>query len=256
MKFLSDTWHLFLRDLRATLRMPVFVVIAVVQPLVWLVLFGQLFRVVGSLPAFGGTSYSEFLAPGVAIMSALFSSSFSGMGLLRDMEDGVLDRFLATPSSRGAVIGGRVLHAAVTVIVQAGVILAAAGLIGVRPAGGLLGLGAVLVAAALLGGAFGAASNGLALLAGRREILLGVTNLTILPLTFLSTMIMSRELMPDWIRVAAAVNPVDWAVTVAREGFRGGDGGTAAIGLALLTGFAALCWWLAALAFRRYRARS
>lgn len=256
MKLLRDSWHLFVRDLRATLRMPVFVVISIVQPVVWLLLFGALFQVVGRLPEFGDRSFTQFLAPGVAIMSALFSASFSGMGLIRDMDRGVLDRVLATPASRGAVIGGRVLHAGATVVFQAAVILAVAWLAGVRPGGGATGVAAVLLAAGMLGAAVGAGSNGLALLTGRQEVLLGVTNLTVLPLTFLSTMIMTRDLMPGWIRAAAAVNPVDWAVTMAREGFIGGDLEAAAVRFGLLAGFTAASWAAAALAFGRYRARS
>lgn len=256
MKLIRDSYHLFVRDLRATVRMPVFVVISIVQPVVWLLLFGALFGVVARLPEFGDRSFTQFLAPGVAIMSALFSASFSGMGLIRDMDRGVLDRVLSTPASRGAVIGGRVLHAAATVVFQAAVILGVAALAGVRPEGGVVGIGAVLAAAGLLGAAVGAGSNGIALLTGRQEILLGVTNLTILPLTFLSTMIMTRELMPGWIRVAAAVNPVDWAVTMAREGFSGGDLGAAAVRLGLLLGFTAASWAAAVGAFHRYRARS
>jgi ABC-2 type transport system permease protein len=87
-------------------------------------------------------------------------------------------------------------------------------------------------------------------------VLLGVTNLTVLPLTFLSTMIMTRDLMPGWIRTAAALNPVDWAVTMAREGFTGGDLGAAAVRFGLLAAFTAASWSAAALAFRRYQARS
>lgn len=256
MKLLSDTLQLFLRDLRATLRMPVFVVLAIVQPVIWLLLFGHLFGVVARLPGFEGRSYTQFLAPGLAIMSALFSAAFSGMGLIRDMERGVLDRLLATPVRRAAIVGGRVLHAGATVMVQAAAILVVAALLGVRPDGGPLGILVVLAAAGTLGAAVGAGSNGLALLTGRQEILLAVTNLTVLPLTFLSTMIMTRELMPGWIRVAANLNPVDWAVTAARAGFQGGGGGAAAVRFGLLAGFALGCWALAALAFRRYRARS
>lgn len=256
MKLLRDSFHLFVRDLRSTLRMPVFVVISIVQPVVWLLLFGALFGAVTRLPEFGDRSFTHFLAPGVAIMSALFSAAFSGMGMIRDMDRGVLDRVLSTPVSRGAVIGGRVLHAAATVVFQAAVILGVAALAGVSPEGGVAGVAAVLLAAGMLGAAVGAGSNGLALLTGRQEVLLGITNLTILPLTFLSSMIMARELMPGWIRAAAAVNPVDWAVTMAREGFNGGDLEAAAVRFVLLAGFTAASWALSALAFRSYRARS
>jgi ABC-2 type transport system permease protein len=255
MKAIRDTLQLFLRELRISMRMPIWIIISIVQPIIWLLLFSQLFRAVGSLGAFPGGSYLQFLAPGLAIMSSLFSSAYGGMGLLRDIERGFVDRLLATPASRGALIGARVLHAAVTVMFQAAVILAVSFLLGVRPGNWLLGTVLVLVSAGLLGGAFGAASNGLALLAGRYEILMALMNFTILPLTFLSTMIMARSLMPRWMAGVTRFNPVDWAVSAARDGFQGVVGGAVALHFLLLFLFAALCWALAARAFGRYRAR-
>src|SRR5947208_16225362 len=116
MDFLNDTWHLFVRLMRATMRMPVFVVISIVQPILWVLLFGQLFRSVTTIQGFGASSYVQFLAPGISIMTALFGAAYSGMGLLGDIDRGVLDRLLATPVSRGALIAARVLSSAAQVV--------------------------------------------------------------------------------------------------------------------------------------------
>ena len=110
MDFLRDTWYLFLRLIQATLRMPVFVIISIVQPVLWVLLFGQLFSKVTTIQGFESSSYVQFLAPGIAIMTALFGAAYSGMGILGDIDRGVLDRMLATPVSRGAMIAGRILH--------------------------------------------------------------------------------------------------------------------------------------------------
>jgi ABC-2 type transport system permease protein len=230
MKAIRDTLQLFMREIRISLRMPIWIIISIVQPIIWLLLFSQLFRVVGSLGSFPGGSYLGFLAPGLAIMSSLFSSAYGGMGLLRDIERGFVDRLLATPASRGALIGARVLHAAVTVMFQAAVILVISFVLGVRP--------------------------GSWALAGRYEILMALMNFTILPLTFLSTMIMSRPLMPGWMQAVTRFNPVDWAVSAARDGFDGTASGTLALHFLLLVAFMAVCWLLAARAFGRYAARS
>ena len=106
MDFLRDTWHLLVRLLWATVRMPVFVLISIVQPILWVLLFGQLFRAVTTIPGFGASSYVQFLAPGISIMTALFGAAYSGMGMLVDIDRGVLDRLLATPVARGALIAG------------------------------------------------------------------------------------------------------------------------------------------------------
>ncbi|HEV8581897.1 MAG TPA: ABC transporter permease [Thermoanaerobaculia bacterium] len=253
MEFLRDTWYLFLRLVKTTIRMPVFVIISIVQPILWVALFGQLFSSVAKIPGFKGDSYVQFLAPGIAIMTALFGAAYSGMGLLADIDRGVLDRLLATPVSRGALIAGRILHSAVQVIVQASIILLVSWVLGVRPHGGILGVLIVLFTASLLAAAFASFSNGLALLARRQELVIAVMNFTILPMMFLSSMIMQPGLMPDWIGRVSRFNPLNWAVTAARFGFEGEAPAAVALRLALLAGFALVCGFLATQAFRRYR---
>jgi len=253
MAFLRDTWYLFLRLVRATIRMPVFVIISIVQPILWVALFGQLFSSVVKIPGFKGDSYVQFIAPGIAIMTALFGAAYSGMGLLADIDRGVLDRLLATPVSRGALIAGRILHSAVQVIVQAGIILLVSYGLGVRPHGGMLGVLIVLFTGSLLAAAFASFSNGLALLARKQEVVIAVMNFTILPMMFLSSMIMQPGLMPNWIARVSRFNPLNWAVTAARDGFQGRAPSEMALCLALLAGFALVCGFLATRAFERYR---
>ena len=72
-----------------------------VQPMFWLLLYSQLFRRITELPGFGTTSYIDYLTPGVAIMTAFFSGSWAGMGMIEDLDRGVLERFLATPAQPG-----------------------------------------------------------------------------------------------------------------------------------------------------------
>lgn len=253
MSFLNDVRPLFLRLVRYTLRMPVFMVIGVVQSILWLILFGQLFQRVVQIPGFEADSYLQFLAPGITIMTALFGSAHSGMGTLVDIERGVMDRLLATPASRGALMAARVLHAGLLVVFQGAMILGVSILMGARPGTGLLGLLIVLLATGLLGCAFGALSNAIALVARRQETVLAAMNFIILPLTFLSGIMMSATLMPVWIQRVAALNPANWAVLAARAGFEGQDWGVVGLNLVWLTLFALGCSWLATRAFGRYR---
>src|SRR5947208_16422152 len=128
MKFLQDVIHLFGRQVRLTMRMPVFLFMSIVQPIVWMVLFSQLFsKAVSGFSASGvGSSYVQFLAPGIAIMSSLFGSGYAGMGLLNDIDRGVMDRMLATPVTRVAIILSRVIHTGVTAMIQSTMILVVA----------------------------------------------------------------------------------------------------------------------------------
>ena len=253
MDFLKDTWFLYVRLVRLTRRMPVFLLLSIMQPVLWMLLFGQLFGVVTTLPGFETDSYVQFIAPGIAIMTALFSAAYSGMGLLRDIEGGVLDRLLATPVSRGAVVASRVLLASSQVIVQAGVILVMAVVLGARPQGGVAGLGLLFLAAALLSASFAFTSCGMALITRRQELVIAAMNFIVLPMTFLSSMIMTHALMPPWIRTVTRFNPVDWAVVVARRGFEGQASAEAAWSLVLLIGFTLACGVFATRAFGTYR---
>jgi ABC-2 type transport system permease protein len=245
MEFLTDTYYLLLRLVRATMRMPIFVIISIVQPILWLSLFGQLFRS-------SAANYVQFLAPGIAIMTALFGAAYSGMGLLVDMDRGVLDRFLATPVSRGALVAARILHAALQVMVQASLILITGVVLGARLQGGIAGVALLLLAAALLGAAFAAFSSALALVARKAEMVIAVMNFVVLPMTFLSTMLRSADQIPGWIRNASKVNPVNWAVSLARGAFEG-NWDAMLPALPLLIVFALVCSAAATSAFGRYR---
>src|SRR5207247_1666873 len=83
---------------------PWYVGVTLFQPVVWLLLFGALFKNVVQIPGFEGTSYKDFLAPGVVIMSAVFSAGWNGMGTIEDLDRGVMDRFLVAPVSRAPLI--------------------------------------------------------------------------------------------------------------------------------------------------------
>jgi ABC-2 type transport system permease protein len=207
---------------------------------------------VTTIPGFEASSYVQFLAPGIAIMTSLFGTAYAGMGLLTEIERGVLDRMLATPARRGALMAARLLHAGSQVVVQATIIVIAAFAVGARPHGGPAGILVLLLAASLLGAAFAGLSSALALLTRRQELIITLTNLFLLPMIYLSTMIMSRGLMPGWMRSLARFNPVEWAVVAARNGFEGRDPGEMLASFGLLAAFSVVCGALATRAFRRY----
>ena len=100
MKAAVHTWYMLGRQARNLMREPIWVVLLLVQPMVWLLLYGQLFKHVPRLGGFGTQSYITFLAPGIVVMQAFFGASWSGMGMITDLDRGVIERFLATPASR------------------------------------------------------------------------------------------------------------------------------------------------------------
>ncbi|WP_285223913.1 ABC transporter permease [Frankia sp. Mgl5] len=207
----------FVRNVRALLRQPAYLSISLVQAVVWLPLFGSLFRGVADIPGFGDDSYFDYLTPGVVMMSAFFSAGWAGMGFITDMERGVMDRILAAPASRWAIIGGCLAYQALMTTVQTVIILLLGWALGTDYGGGAVGLLVLVLVAIALGTVVAALSMALALLVRREESLVAATNFLALPLTFLSTAMMSRDLLPGWIRPIALANPLDWAVSAARE---------------------------------------
>ena len=250
----THSYYMTIRHIRSLLRQPIWIFITLVQPLIWLLLYGALFKRVVEIPGFGGGSYLDFLTPGIVVMSALFSSGWSGMALLDDLDRGVLDRFLVSPVSRVSLIAGRLAQGALIVIVQSLILVVLALIAGADLAGGPAGVALLIGGSILLGWAFGSLSNGLALIVRREETLIAAVNLVILPLTFLSTVFMQRALTPQWIQDVAQLNPVDWAVTAGREAVGSDvDWGVVLGRVGLLLAFALLCTWFASRAFRAYQ---
>ena len=254
MTLLRHIGYMALRDLRALWRQPWYIAVTLVQPVIWLLLFGELFKSVGDLGGFGG-SYIAYLAPGIVVMSALFSSGWSGMGTIEDIDRGVTDRLLVSPVRRSALIAGRVAQGAVVIVIQSVIMVGLALAVGASFPGGVGGVVVLILAATLLGAAFGALSNSLALVTRQEESLIGAVTFLVLPLTFLSTALMRADLMPGWMRTAADLNPVDWAIEAGRSAVAADpDWGLIAGHVALLAALLAVCGALATRAFRSYQA--
>ena len=115
--FVTHTAMLTGRLLRAAWRTPAFLVMNLVQPIIWLLLFGQLFKAVVEIPGFGvGQSYLEFLTPGIVMMMALFGSAWSGTVYIQDMQRGVMDRFLTSPTNRASMIVSTLVYQSILAI--------------------------------------------------------------------------------------------------------------------------------------------
>jgi ABC-2 type transport system permease protein len=212
-----QSWSLLTgRYLRQLYRQPAVIGITLTQPVIWLLLFGALFKKVAELPGFGGGSYITYLTPGVVIMTALFSSSWTGMSFIEDSDTGVMDRFLTAPVPRGALIAASLAYQGVTTIVQSAIIIAIGWGIGAGFPGGAAGVAALIGVSVLISLAMAGLSDGFALLVPQREALIGISTLLVLPLTFLSGAFLSLRLVPGWIAGIARFNPVNWAASAGR----------------------------------------
>jgi len=222
MLLIADTWYLLEKHLRLSIRMPLWTLFGLIQPLIWLVIFGQLFKTMGQLPDFPGGSYLEFLAPGILVMTVLFGSSWSGVNLLREINFRIIEKMLVTIVSRESIVLSRVLHSCFLLLVQIWLIMVVVILLmGARFPGGVQGFLWCSVVAGLLGIGFSSLSNGLAMLFKKEEPLVVMGNFMTLPILFLSTAFVPKAFMPDWIAVITVINPVQYAVEAMRMAFLG-----------------------------------
>jgi ABC-2 type transport system permease protein len=253
MTAVRQSWQVYLRGLRVLMRQPAFLLITIIQPVIWLLLFGALFRAVARIPGFHGT-YINFLTPGVVVMLAVFSAGWSGMGAVEDIQNGVMDRVLATPVWRGAINAGSVAYAAFSMIVQALLIIALALILGADFRGGVVGVIVMLIVAALLAVAVASLSNAVGVLGRQRETVIGVVSFVQLPLTFLSTATQQKSLLPHWMQDVAKFNPVNWAVEAARSAaMEKTNWGLVGERVGLLLALAIVSAYLAQRAFVRYQ---
>jgi ABC-2 type transport system permease protein len=246
--------HITLRYLRAFIRQPAWVAITLVQPIIWLLLFGALFKRVIEIPGFQGGSYIDYLTPGVIVMTAISSAGWNGMSFIDDMERGVMDRFLVSPVWRGALNLGSMAYGVLTIAVQSLIICGLAYVVGAHFRNGLLGISVLVVVACMLGASFAALSNALSLVARQRETLIGAVTFVLLPLTFLSGAFMQLSLAPGWIAGVARFNPVNWAVQASRAaGAQDADWSLVAGRIGLLAALLVVSTVLATRAFRAYQ---
>jgi ABC-2 type transport system permease protein len=242
------------RQLRALARQPAYLVISLIQPVIWLFLFGSLFRKIVELPGFGGASYLDYLVPGVVIMSALSTSMWSGMTVLEEIDRGIMDRFLVLPLHRSAIINASVIMQSLMTTVQSLIIVALGWAAGAHYPGGVAGVLVLMAASVLIAVVFSAFSNTVGMLARQRETIIGINTFLLLPLTFLSSAFIVTALMPHWMRNVADGNPVNWALQAGRAAMSASPDWSRVLawggGLALL---AIVVTALSALTFRAYQ---
>jgi ABC-2 type transport system permease protein len=215
---LVHTWYLTGRKLHALVRQPWVLAFSVVQPVIWLFLFGQLFRKIIDIPgfAFGGT-YLDYLVPGLIAMNAMSNNMWAGMTMIEEIDRGTLNRFLVAPASRVAIMNATVVEQGVSTTVQSLIIIGLGLAGGARYHGGVAGVAVLVAASILVGVVFGALSNAVGMLLRSREAIIGIYTFFMLPLIFLSSAFMLTRLMPGWMQAIASRNPLNWVVQIGRS---------------------------------------
>lgn len=213
-RWFSHTETIVEIEIRKLSKDPWELVIRAVQPLLWLVVFGSAFAKIRVLP--GSTDYTTFLAPGILAQSVTFSSIFFGITLIWEKDQGLTQKYLASPLARSALVVGKLVSAGLRALVQGLVILVIAGLLGAKLTLDVAAIAGVL-AFTLVGAAlFAGLSLGIAALVRTRDRMMGMGQLITLPLFFASNALYPIGLMPVWLQAVAAGNPMSYLV----DGFR------------------------------------
>lgn len=224
-RYLSKVLAIADMDVRKLRHDPTELATRAVQPLLWLMVFGQVFARSRAIPT-GGIDYLAFLAPGILAQSVLFVAIFNGISVIWERDLGLVHKFLASPAPRSALVLGKALAAGLRALTQAAIVYALARALGVRlqwAPGALLGVATLVLLGA---GLFSTFSLIIACLVKTRERFMGIGQVLTMPLFFASNAIYPLGMMPHWLQVLARGNPLTWLVDGLRALMLGIPSGT------------------------------
>ena len=254
---LHGLWALTKRDLKKWYTNPYQLLISLIQPAVWLGLFGKavnfgsFISAGGGSPAqqnaillgiFGTTSYFSFLACGMLAFIILFTSAFSGMSVVFDRRFGFLNKALSTPVGRGTVVTAKVLQSVARSLIQSAIVLGIAVALGMDTSQiTVLGVLGSFVLLFLMAMGLSSLFVMLALRSSNWQTQMAIINLLNLPLLFASNALFPTKLMPAWLQDVVKVNPVSYANDGVRQLLLGAIGANSLfVDFAYLIGFASL----------------
>jgi len=259
MSFIHDTWFIFRRQVRLVLRNPAFLTIGLLQPILYLVLFGPLLANLpaGSLSGGSGTSGTanayRFFVPGLLIQLALFGSTFVGFAIISDWRSGVIERYRVTPVSRVAILAGRVLRDVAMLIIQSIILIVAGLAFGLRAPLPAVLMGFVYIVLVAIG--LASVSYAVALTLKSEDAFAPLINSIIVPLVLLSGIMLPLNLGPGWLQGIARISPFRYIIDAMRQAYAGHYFDTIVVeGLAVAVGLAAVLMWLGSRVFVRENA--
>ncbi len=208
-------WAVVRRTWAKALRRPVVLSFSLVQPLLWMLLFGFLFQRF-PLDLGANLSYASFVLPGICAMTVLFGSSQAGVGLIRDLQTRFWQRMLATRAASPLILGGKIAGDTLRLLLQAIIVLLLGVAIGARLDPQASASVTAVLALALFAIALGSLSSLIALRARTAEAMAVFVHLVNMPLLFTSTALVPSRQMPDWLAAIAALNPLTLTVDALR----------------------------------------
>lgn len=250
---LSDTYSIFWREMKRYRKSRSGVLIRLIQPVIWIIVIGNTFA--GTQPLIKSVgydlSYIEFMAPGVIILTAIYTSIFGGVNTLWDRRYGFMNKALTSPISRSSIALGKMLAISLISALQASLVLGIALALGVSFQNPLMFIPIMLIIITFSLG-FSGISVAVAATAKSQETFWGLINFLGMPLFMLSPALFPLELIPQWLAFVARLNPVTYSVLLIREMMTGTvQTVSIALEIAVIAGFAAAMAALASYVFTR-----
>jgi len=252
LRIFHGIWALTNRELKKWYKVPIILFLSLFQPIVWLVLFGKSMNmgsiftgtsieipglnipkeVINQIASevlkirFGTSDYFSYLAAGMISFIILFTSMSSGMTMVWDRRLGFLNKILTTPVHRSVIILSKTISSVLRGIVQATIVILIATLLGMQYKANISIFDILGVYLALFLMAFGLSSLFimLAIRASSWESQMAIINLLNLPLLFSSNAFYPIEIMPDWLRPVAYINPLTYTNDIVRQLLIGTEG--------------------------------
>lgn len=213
--FLRNSSAIAQVELLKVMRDPTEVLARAVQPVLWLVIFGEVFSRVRGIPT-GSVSYIAFLTPGILAQSVLFAAIFYGVAVVWERDLGIVHKLLVSPAPRSALVFGKAVSAGFRGVIQAVVIYGTVLALRVTVRWNPLAIAGVVFAVMLGSAIFSTFSLIIACLVKSRERFMGIGQLMTMPLFFASNAIYPLALMPRWLQVVATINPLTYLVDALR----------------------------------------
>ena len=251
--FVRESLIVFRRQIRMNLRNPAWVLIGIMQPVLYLLLFGPLLKpIVSSFPGAADNEFT-FLVPGLLVQLGMFGAFFAGFGLIAEWREGVVEAERVTPASRTALLVGRLLRDLSQLLVQALILVGLGLAMGMRGSFGGIAFGVLLTL--LVGGACAAASNAVALTTKSEDVMAPLINMVMMPVLLLSGILLPMTLGPAWLTRTSDFMPFRWIVDGVRSSFVGDFAASGILwGTAWALGLFTLAVWWGTATFRRENA--
>lgn len=214
-KFVRESTAIFAVEGIKLFREPTEIISRAVQPLLWLLVFGQVMAHTRGIPT-GNMHYLAFLTPGILAQSVLFASIFYGIAVIWERDLGVVHKMLVSPAYRGSLVFGKALSAGLRGLVQAAIVYLLAIIMRIKLQTAVWPVTMVLLTVVLGSSLFSTFSLIIACLVKTRERFMGIGQVLTMPLFFASNAIYPLELMPEWLQTLARWNPLTYLVDLLR----------------------------------------